>query len=158
MIFVTVGTQAPFDRLIKAIDSIAANLDEPVIAQALNGSYEPKHIETLGFLTPKEFDEYFNSASLVIAHAGMGTIISALTKNKPLVIFPRRASLGEHRNEHQMATARRLGSMKLTNVALEENDLQKLIVSRRDLKPCPTIGESASQGLIDSISSFILGI
>lgn len=156
MIFITVGTQAPFDRLIKAIDNIAIYLDEPIIAQALNGNYRPKHFKTVGFLHPEEFDDYYNSATLVVAHAGMGSIISALTKNKILIIFPRKASLGEHRNEHQMATARYLGSMNLANVALEEDELQNLIFSRNNLKPCPTIGESASQSLIDSISSFIL--
>ena len=30
MIFVTIGTQAPFDRFIKIIDEIAKNLDEEI--------------------------------------------------------------------------------------------------------------------------------
>ena len=33
MIFVTIGTQTPFDRLIKIIDNIALEINEPIIAQ-----------------------------------------------------------------------------------------------------------------------------
>ena len=34
---------------------------------------------------------------MIVAHAGMGTIISAMQHQKPIIIFPRIAALGEHR-------------------------------------------------------------
>ena len=40
----------------------------------------------------------------------MGTIISALTAGKPLMIMPRRAHLDEHRNDHQWATVQHFGT------------------------------------------------
>ena len=156
MIFVTVGTQAPFDRLIKAIDSIAPSLGEPVIAQALKGSYVPKNIEVIDFIAPDKFSKYFNSATLVVAHAGMGTVISALTDSKPLIIFPRKASLGEHRNEHQMATAKRLKAMEYVNVAFTPEELESMLKNRDTLIVSAPIGDKASSSLTESLSNFIL--
>ena len=40
MIFVTVGTQEPFDRLIKAIDELAAVVEEQIVVQAFESSYK----------------------------------------------------------------------------------------------------------------------
>lgn len=165
MIFVTVGTQAPFDRLIEAVDKIAPSLGEPVVAQALNGQYRPTNIETVDFITPDRFADYFNNASLVVAHAGMGTIISALTAGKPLIVFPRLASLGEHRNEHQMATARRLATLGMVNVAFDTDTLASMIADRHNLDAPsangdtatrPVLGDTGARSLTDSITDFIL--
>lgn len=108
MIFVTIGTQAPFDRFIKMVDEIAANLNEEVIAQTFKSQYKAKKIKTVDFLAPDEFNKLFKEARMIVAHAGMGTIISAMQHQKPIIIFPRIAALGEHRNEHQMATAKKM--------------------------------------------------
>ena len=104
MIFVTIGTQTPFDRLIKIIDNIALEINEPIIAQVYNSQYKAQNIQTIDFLSPKEFNDLFEKARLIISHAGMGTIITALLKCKPIIIYPRLASLGEHRNDHQIYT------------------------------------------------------
>jgi hypothetical protein len=45
VIFVTVGTQLPFDRLIEAIDAIAPSLNEPIFAQTGKSTYGPRNIE-----------------------------------------------------------------------------------------------------------------
>src|SRR5690606_36757346 len=96
MIFVTTGTQAPFDRLIQMVDEMAPEIEgHEVIAQAFKGTYIAKHIQVLDFLEPKKFKELFDNADLIISHAGMGTVISALTTGKTLIIVPRNAKLGE---------------------------------------------------------------
>jgi UDP-N-acetylglucosamine transferase subunit ALG13 len=64
-------------------------------------------MEAAAFLGSEEYQRRFAEADLVIAHAGMGTILGAIEAAKPLIIVPRRASLGEHRNEHQLGTAKR---------------------------------------------------
>ena len=107
MIFVTIGTQAPFDRFIRIIDELAPLLKEKIIAQNFKGEYQVKNITTIDFLPPNEFNKLLNEARLIISHAGMGSIISAMSLQKPIIIFPRKASLGEHRNDHQIATAKK---------------------------------------------------
>ena len=153
MIFVTIGTQFPFDRLIEMLDRIAPELDEEIYAQVLKGKYKPKHIKTLDFIEPDEFEEVFVQARLVVAHAGMGTILSSLRRSKPLIIFPRIAALGEHRNEHQTATALMIKENNYAYVATNEKELRELL--HMDLRPLKKIGEFASESLVKSLKDFI---
>lgn len=153
MIFVTIGTQFPFDRLIEMLDRIAPELDEEIYAQVLKGKYKPKHIKTLDFIEPDEFEEVFVQARLIVAHAGMGTILSALRNSKPLIIFPRIAALGEHRNDHQSATAMMIKEKKYAYVATDEKELRELL--HKDLHPLKKIGEFASESLVKSLKDFI---
>ena len=154
MIFVTIGTQAPFDRFIKIIDEVAPYIDEEIIAQVYKCSFTPKHIKTIDFLAPNEFNDLFDKARLIISHAGMGTILSALQKHKPIIIFPRIAALGEHRNEHQLATAEKFKELEMVYVAMNEQVLKDLMI-RTDLVPLHEIGANASETLIKSLEMFI---
>lgn len=153
MIFVTIGTQIPFDRLIEILDRIAPELDEEIYAQALRGKYKPKHFKLIDFIEPDEFEKVFAQARLIVAHAGMGTILSALRNSKPLVIFPRIASIGEHRNEHQKATALMIKEKNYAYVATDEQELRELL--HKDFHPMKHIGDSASESLIKSLEYFI---
>ncbi len=154
MIFVTIGTQAPFDRFIKIIDEIAPLLNELIVAQIYKGEYKPRNIKSIDFLPPDEFNKLFDEARLVVSHAGMGSIISALQKRKPIIVFPRIAALGEHRNEHQMATAKKMKKLGFVYVALDEKELKKMLFSK-DLHCLHELGESASSSLIQSITDYI---
>ena len=153
MIFVTIGTQIPFDRLIEILDRIAPELNEEIYAQALRGKYKPKHFKLIDFIEPDEFEKVFAQARLIVAHAGMGTILSALRNSKPLVIFPRIASIGEHRNDHQNATAQMIKEKKYAYVATNEKELRELL--HMDLRPLKKIGEFASESLVKSLKDFI---
>jgi UDP-N-acetylglucosamine transferase subunit ALG13 len=104
MIFVTVGTQLPFDRLIRLVENWAKKSGENVIAQIGESEFESEIITCIEHLKPEEFTEYIKSCRLIVSHAGMGTILTALQFEKPLVIFPRRVEFKEHRNDHQLAT------------------------------------------------------
>lgn len=154
MIFVTIGTQAPFDRFIKIVDEIAENLNEEVIAQTYKSQYQAKNIKTVDFLAPDEFNKLFKESRMIVAHAGMGTIISAMQQQKPIIVFPRIAALGEHRNEHQMATARKMKELGYVHVAFNEKELKNLLLSK-DITCLHKLSDSASQSLIDSLSDFI---
>ena len=79
MIFVTVGTQLPFDRLVGTVDRWSSRSREAVFAQIGPSQQSFKNIETVPFLTPEEASDRFAEASVIIAHAGMGTILTALT-------------------------------------------------------------------------------
>lgn len=87
MIFCTIGTQAPFDRFVKIIDEVAAHLDEEIIAQVYKSEYVAQNIRTVEFLPPDEFNKLFSKARLIVAHAGMGTIISASANTSLLLSF-----------------------------------------------------------------------
>lgn len=159
MIFVTVGTQEPFDRLVKVVDEMAKSIDEAVLIQTPKTNYQIQNLDVVDFLAPDEYEKIFKEARLIISHAGMGTIISALTLDKPLIIMPRIANLGEHRNEHQLATAKKMKELKYVYVAEDEFELESLVsklLTNGTIMPLhPKIGHYASNGLISSLSEFI---
>ena len=125
MIFVTVGNMDPFDRLIKAIDHWALTnpSDEKIFAQIGDGQYVPENFEYVRSLSPDDFKKRFQEARLVVSHAGMGTIITALELGKPIVVMPKKASLGEQWNEHQLATVRRFKRSEQLIVVESEGEL-----------------------------------
>jgi len=156
MIFVTVGTDLPFDRLIRVIDGWASdNGRRDVFAQIGEGGWEPDFIEFSPFLEPSAFAGRCAAASVIIAHAGMGTILSALHSGKPLLVMPRRASLGEQRNEHQLATARYMQEQGKVSVAFDEEELRDNLDNLNELAARPPIGSYASKSLTGEIRDFI---
>ncbi len=61
MIFVTVGAQMPFDRLVRSVDRwAAAEQRSNVFAQISTGSWIPQHIQWTEFLTPAEYRTKWN--------------------------------------------------------------------------------------------------
>lgn len=87
MIFVTVGSAAPFDSLIEKIDGlVGAGVLVDVVAQIGNGTYTPKNIKWFRF--EKDLTDYFSSANLVIAHAGAGTIFEILKLKGKVIAIP----------------------------------------------------------------------
>jgi UDP-N-acetylglucosamine transferase subunit ALG13 len=124
VIFVTVGSQMQFDRLVRSVDAWAAERGRrDVFAQIGDGEYAPSHVEWTRRLDPEAFDARFREATLVVAHAGTGSILQALELGKPLIVMPRRAALRETRNDHQVATAERFQSLAGIVVAWDEQEL-----------------------------------
>jgi UDP-N-acetylglucosamine transferase subunit ALG13 len=130
VILATVGTQLPFPRLIQALDQLAPRLGEEVIAQT--GKPDPglRHVVQHDNLPPRQFDELFQTARTVVAHAGIGTVLAARKYRKPLILFPRRAAFGEHRNDHQIATAEQLAGRPGIHVAWTAEELEALLLNR----------------------------
>ena len=163
MIFLTVGTQLSFDRLVKAVDSWAAAHPETEIfgqiAEPGPDGHQPQHFPSAAYLEPQEHKARFDSAKLVVAHAGMGTIIGALMAGKPLMVMPRRAEFREHRNDHQQATVERLGARAGLLVAADEHAVPGLLDQfTRSGGPAQEqmIAPYADQGLIDALRDMIM--
>ena len=134
MIFVTVGGQLPFDRLVHAVDRWAmTQRREDVFAQIGKSESPPSHIQWQQFLSPPDFQAKAAEAEVIIAHAGMGSILTALEFCRPILIMPRREHLGEHRNDHQWATANRLGQDIGVVVAADESELVEQLRRLDDL-------------------------
>ena len=160
MIFVTTGTQAPFNRLVKAMDDIADELGgEEIIVQAAGVDFKTRNLSIVTFLHPAAYNEIFTAARLIVSHAGMGSIVSALTYGKPIIVIPRVASLGEHRNDHQIDGARKMEMLGYVPVAYNERELKEKVlafVQQKDKSTAASIGRHASGSLTDSIRGFIL--
>lgn len=164
MIFLTVGTQLPFDRLVKAVDEWCGRQRDDIEVFAQVGRLGPANYQPTRFafeekLSQDSFEERLKASKLIVSHAGMGSIISALTHQKPILILPRIAKLGEHRNEHQLATAERFRARSGITVA---DDEVALAARLDDFKATGWTGQAgnlsknANQDLIDALRSFIV--
>ncbi|MEZ8186314.1 glycosyltransferase [Shewanella sp. 5S214] len=103
-IFITVGAQLPFSRLINIFDNDDFSKILNIKAQVGNDFNIYKNIETFRFLNESEYNDLIHWADIVVSHAGMGTIITCLEYDKPLLVLGRLADLNEHRNDHQTDT------------------------------------------------------
>ena len=155
MIFATVGTQLPFPRFVKALDAIAKEGAEDIIVQCGPCTQNAEHLSRRPHLTPAAFADHFKRARLVVAHAGIGTILSAKRYAKPLIIYPRRYDLGEHRNDHQLATAEQLQKLEGLYVAWTDDDLVELL-SRDDLAPMSDTPSPSATRLAARLNQAIL--
>ncbi|MBD9503589.1 glycosyl transferase family 28 [Pseudomonas sp. PDM17] len=125
-IFVTVGTQLPFPRLIKRIDELASSPQGASFyfsAQVGNDPEPYNTIQTKSFLDEEEYDLALKDCDLIISHAGMGTLLSAKERNIPLLIVPRNHLLHEHRNSHQADTARWLEQEHICRIIWDVSEL-----------------------------------
>lgn len=158
MIFVTVGTQMPFDRLVRAVDDWAGGDQRiKVFAQIGPTDYRPEHLEWSESITPAKFRQYVRQASLIVSHAGIGTVLSALELRKPIVVMPRRAALGEHRNDHQLATVKHLSKLVEFNVARCAEELKAVLDRSETLRPVSQITSTDSGEFLGSIQQFVSG-
>ena len=125
MIFLTVGTQFGFDRLVKAVDETVGQgvIAEEVFAQIGSGEYEPRNIKFARMLEKEDFDTKLAEASAVISHAGIGTITTAINLNKPVLAMPRLKGFGELVNDHQLHTARKFEQLGHILAVYSSDDL-----------------------------------
>lgn len=155
MIFVTVGVQLAFDRLIRAMDEWAGDHpDVEVVAQTGITALRCQHMRTFARVGGPDFQRLTEGAELIVAHAGMGSILTALEMGKPIIVLPRSAELGEHRNDHQRATSQHMLGAQLVCVASDTDNLKAMIDRRSSIEP-RTISTQAQPALIEALRSFI---
>lgn len=156
MIFVTVGAQMPFDRLVRTVDAWAAGHPEHhVLAQIGDGASPPSAMHWTHRLDAATFRRCLFEADLVVTHAGMGTILTALELGKPTIVMPRRGQLRETRNDHQLATAESLLADERIAVAWDERELLEKLDHMADVAPPPPVPSHASADLLDALRQFI---
>lgn len=155
MIFLTIGTQFPFNRLLKAVDDCFDDglINEEIFAQIGDSSYRPHNFKAVSSLEKHLFDKHIREASCIISHAGIGSITMALNYNKPLLVMPRRKRFKEHVNDHQVATARKFEEFGHILVAYQEEDLPEKIKELKSFVPRPR--KNQAKAVADRIAKFL---
>lgn len=124
MIFATVGSMLPFDRLVRALDVWAASRRvEDLLIQVGNGAYLPGHARWVRSLSPSEYKSAVAQCDLLVAHLGMGSVITGLEARKPMILLPRRRSLGEISTDHQLDAVPWVEGKSGIRVAADEQEL-----------------------------------
>ena len=155
MIFLTVGTQFPFERLVRALDNIFGQgfINEEIFAQIGESSYKPHNFESAISLDKKVFDEHLKKASGIISHAGMGTIAMALDNEKPLLVMPRLKKYGEVVNDHQAAIARKFEELGHILAVYDVKDLPDGVRKLKDF--IPKRRKANPEAVVDRIHRFL---
>jgi beta-1,4-N-acetylglucosaminyltransferase len=137
MIFLTVGTLYPFDRLVEFVDQAVemGYLKEEIFAQIGDFMKKPRNFKYVANLEREDFEKCFREASAIIGHAGMGTITMALRYRKPLLIVPREKRYGEHVNDHQIDTAEAFMKMGHVQVARTQAEFAEKIIKLKSFVP-----------------------
>jgi UDP-N-acetylglucosamine transferase subunit ALG13 len=128
--FVSVGNcYQPFKRLIDEVSRLAACgvLPRPVYVQHGHTPFGSEHCIGQAFLNNAEFESRVAEASVIIVHAGAGTILQAVHAGKVPIVMPRRSSKGEHVDDHQFELATFLASNQRVVVANEPSELTTAI-------------------------------
>lgn len=88
----------------------------------------------------------------------MGSIITAMSVGRPLVIMPRRAHFGETRSDHQYDTALRFGGRPGIHSAMNEHELPRVLDQVISLRHNyePLTPPSAEPQLVKTVREFIL--
>ena len=155
MIFVTVGHQMPFDRLVRLVDLWAEKRGRSdVFAQIGETQYRPRNFQSAGFLSDAQFEDMIARAPAGGAHAGVGSIIRSLTVGKPMLVLARRSHLAETRNDHQVATAAHFSSKGQLLVGNDDDFLEKLD-ALESFRPQSLLRNTASRGLLSVVRQFI---
>jgi len=148
MIFLTVGTLFPFDRLVQIVDSAVGRclIEDEVFAQIGHNTFKPKNIKYIEVLDKDSFDEKVNKAAYLISHAGVGTITMALDCGKPLLVMPRLKRFKENVNDHQVATARKFEQLGHILAVYEAQQLPRKIEQLRTFIPRPRKNQAETVG------------
>lgn len=137
MIFVILGTQKfQLNRLLEELDSCIEEktIKDDIIAQVGNSTYEPKNYQYEKFLDKDKFDEYISKADVIVTHSGVGSIITSLKYDKPVVVFPRLAKYEEHVDDHQLDIARAFEKKKYVLCCNEDDSIADMINKAKKYK------------------------
>lgn len=138
MILVTLGTQdKSFERLLKALDKAVAKgkIKEKIIVQAGCTEYKSKNMEIFDLTSPEELDKLVKKCSLLITHGGVGSILTGIKYNKPIIAAARLSEYREHTNNHQKQIIKEFVKSGYILELEDFDNLDKLIKQAKKFKP-----------------------
>ena len=157
LIFVTLGTQKfQMNRLVKAADELALVLSEDIYIQKGHSDYVPKNCAYADFMDADEYNKKIAECSILITHAGVGTIITGINCGKPIIVVPRKNRYAEHVDDHQSQIAKAFSSKGCVLCCEEVSELKDYIDKARtfDFKPYELRGGNIEETIMRFINIF----
>ncbi|MEO6987760.1 MAG: glycosyltransferase [Aquihabitans sp.] len=127
-VVVTVGTDHHrFDRLVMWAEHWAtANPDVPMLVQ--RGESDPtSHAESVPMLAYDQLVAAMTGADAVVTQGGPAAIMDARSVGHRPVVVPRRGTLGEHVDDHQVRFTAWMAERDLVWLADDEHGLHRLL-------------------------------
>lgn len=161
LIFASVGSMLPFERLVRAVDEWARdNPSEAVFIQIGAARYEPRHAPFARMIPMAEYRQRLQDCDLFVAHVGMGSILQALEDRKQMLMLARHQDWGEHTTDHQIHSARRFGHLPGLEIVDTVEDLHRKMSAllQSPLATSSAISDCASPSLIAGVRGFLNGV
>jgi UDP-N-acetylglucosamine transferase subunit ALG13 len=128
MILVTTGSNgAPFDRLLFEVERFAVS--DEIVVQHGPSRIRPSGATCVDFFPFGDLSALVAEARIVVAHAGVGSILVCAAQNRVPIVVPRLARFGEVVDDHQLSLARRLDELGTVNCVEDPVNLPAAIHS-----------------------------
>ena len=126
-----------------------------MLAQVGAGRDDYTHLRCVRSLDGESYARAISDARLMVAHAGMGSILTALDKGVPVIVLPRDERYKDARGDHQMQTARQMERMGIVTVAWSEAELMTKIERELALPPLSREPRRRNTELVDYLKSWL---
>ena len=117
--------------------------------------FEANHAETFPFKSKEEAEAYYEESRLVVCHAGVGSILGGMTRNKPLVLIPRTVLVSDSNDDQQAIVAEKVRRMGRGVVVGDISELCDKIREAGSLEFPPYVKSTA---LADFVADLLLRI
>jgi beta-1,4-N-acetylglucosaminyltransferase len=153
LIFVTLGTHhQPFNRAIDLLRESGLEGEEIVIQHGTT-PVTSLVARWLQYVDYQEALRLMSEARAVVTHAGVGSIMSALSVGQMPIVIPRLHAYGEHVDDHQLQIAHRLSTSGRITLATDHQTLERALASANGVAT-PLAGASTMR-LASVISSIL---
>lgn len=130
--FVTVGNATqPFSRMLASLADVVDELPTEVVVQSGHTPFAHPGCRVEPFLSMDRFEELVSTSTVLIMHAGAGSIIHAVQAGHRPIVMPRRMALDEHVDDHQLELAEALASRGRIAIAHDTDDLRRALKAHR---------------------------
>jgi UDP-N-acetylglucosamine transferase subunit ALG13 len=153
VILVTVGTnEAPFDRLLQAVAALSTS--EEIVVQHGSSAIVPANAaRTYDFLLFDDLVREMRASRVVVTHAGIGSIMTALSCGRRPVVAARLVANREAVDDHQLPVARRLQEAGLVTLV---EDLARLEDALAKAGEEVDVSLGADERLVSELREYVL--
>lgn len=140
-IFIITGTAAfQFNRVLEIINNLIKNHHPEIKVVAQIGhisKFKSEKIKTIPIFPKDTLEKLICDADVIISHAGIGTIINVLKKNKPLIVVPRQQRYNEAIDDHQLEIAQIFSKLNIVKSCTNIDEIQYQLFKNKmkGLKP-----------------------
>jgi len=155
MILVATGTHLQqFNRLIEAVDNLVGDnaINEKVVIQVGYSNYIPKNAKWFRFTGYADMVKLIKGSSIVITHAGIGSVLLSVRLNKKTIVVPRLKKFGEHTNNHQLEIVKELAKQRKI---IPVYDISKLYAAIKNTKSFKPNKFEKSSVILDMVNKFL---
>ena len=159
MILIQLGTtKFQFTRPLSEIENLCEQgiINDKIIVQSGFTKYQSKHFEIIPLIETDKLNELIDKSTLVISHAGTGSVLGAIKKNKKTIAVARYQELGEHIDNHQLDLLDEFSKKGYLIPWYKEDNLIDILSKVKTFTPKPYI--SSKQKIIEYLKNYISDI